>query len=57
MIVELEQQLASVPLLAGDHVTVEISPYDLGKGRLVFRHQNPAERPQGMGPQRNARRR
>ena len=24
--------------LAGDRVTVEISPYDLDRGRLVFRH-------------------
>jgi translation initiation factor IF-1 len=30
--------------LVGDRITVEISPYDLTKGRLVFRHkdQNPA---------------
>ncbi|HVY59547.1 MAG TPA: translation initiation factor IF-1 [Xanthobacteraceae bacterium] len=25
--------------LAGDRVTVEMSPYDLEKGRLVFRHK------------------
>lgn len=24
--------------LTGDKVTVEISPYDLSKGRLIFRH-------------------
>ena len=23
----------------GDKVTVEISPYDLGKGRITFRHK------------------
>jgi translation initiation factor IF-1 len=26
--------------LAGDRVTVEMSPYDLEKGRLVFRHKD-----------------
>ncbi len=25
--------------LVGDQVTVEVSPYDLGKGRLIFRHK------------------
>lgn len=26
--------------LAGDRVTVEMTPYDLTKGRLVFRHKD-----------------
>ena len=26
--------------LAGDRVTVEMSPYDLQKGRLIFRHKD-----------------
>ncbi|MSP50843.1 MAG: translation initiation factor IF-1 [Alphaproteobacteria bacterium] len=26
--------------LAGDRVTVELSPYDLEKGRLIFRHKD-----------------
>jgi translation initiation factor IF-1 len=26
--------------LAGDRVTIEVSPYDLEKGRLVFRHKD-----------------
>ena len=26
-----------ISILAGDHVTVEISPYDLKKGRIVYR--------------------
>ena len=26
--------------LAGDRVTVEMSPYDLDKGRLMFRHKD-----------------
>ena len=25
--------------LAGDKVTVELSPYDLSRGRIVFRHR------------------
>jgi translation initiation factor IF-1 len=28
-----------IKLLAGDKVTVEVSPYDLGKGRITFRHR------------------
>ena len=31
--------------LAGDRVTVEVSPYDLGKGRVIFRHIDTAARP------------
>ena len=27
-----------IKTLAGDRVTVEMSPYDLDKGRLIFRH-------------------
>jgi len=41
--------------LVGDRVTVEVSPYDLSKGRLTFRHREttqvttrrPAFRPAG----------
>jgi translation initiation factor IF-1 len=29
-----------IKTLAGDRVTVEVSPYDLDKGRLVFRHKD-----------------
>ena len=36
-----------IKTLAGDRVTIEMSPYDLHKGRLVFRHRD--ERP-GTGP-------
>ncbi len=43
-----------IKTLAGDRVTVEMSPYDLEKGRLVLRHKDeraamaprPAARPQ-----------
>lgn len=28
-----------IRIVPGDHVTVEISPYDLGKGRIVYRER------------------
>src|SRR3954453_19051836 len=37
-----------IKTLAGDRVTVEMSPYDLEKGRLVFRHKE--ERSAGPRP-------
>ncbi|MGE0269447.1 MAG: translation initiation factor IF-1 [Candidatus Omnitrophota bacterium] len=30
----------SIKILPGDKVTVFLSPYDLGKGRITFRHKN-----------------
>jgi translation initiation factor IF-1 len=27
-----------IRILAGDKVTLELSPYDLSKGRITFRH-------------------
>jgi translation initiation factor IF-1 len=35
-----------IRILAGDRVTLEMSPYDLTKGRINFRHkdENPAPR-------------
>ena len=40
-----------IRILAGDRVTVEMSPYDLTKGRISFRHKDerpatPSQRPQ-----------
>ena len=29
-----------IRITTGDRVTVEISPYDLTKGRITFRHRN-----------------
>jgi len=29
-----------IKVLVGDRVTVEITPYDLTKGRITFRHRN-----------------
>ena len=34
-----------IRILAGDRVTLELSPYDLSKGRISFRHKD--ERPSG----------
>jgi translation initiation factor IF-1 len=43
--------------MRGDRVTVEMSPYDLDKARMTFRHKTPGA-PTGPGPQRqNFRRR
>jgi len=46
-----------IRILAGDRVTLEMSPYDLTKGRICFRHkdENPAPRPPSGG-YRGARR-
>lgn len=44
-----------IRILAGDRVTLELSPYDLTKGRINFRHLE--RRPGGSAPRRNNRRR
>lgn len=41
-----------IKTLAGDRVTVELSPYDLDKGRLVFRHKDERAAPANRPPQR-----
>jgi translation initiation factor IF-1 len=38
--------------LAGDRVTVEMSPYDLDKGRVIFRHKGEGEPAPGAAPRR-----
>jgi translation initiation factor IF-1 len=30
-----------IRVLLGDRVTVEMSPYDMGKGRITYRHKKP----------------
>jgi translation initiation factor IF-1 len=40
-----------IKTLAGDRVTVEVSPYDLEKGRLVFRHKDERTGPVSRPPQ------
>ena len=37
-----------IRILAGDAVTLELSPYDLSKGRIMFRHLKP--RTDGASP-------
>lgn len=42
-----------IRIIAGDKVSLELSPYDLGKGRITFRHlekRGPA--PAGQRPRR-----
>jgi translation initiation factor IF-1 len=41
-----------IRILAGDRVTLEMSPYDLSKGRISFRHKD--ERPAPARQQRPA---
>src|ERR1700742_3505799 len=41
-----------IKTLAGDRVTVEMSPYDLEKGRLIFRHKDERASSAGPAPQR-----
>lgn len=44
-----------IRIIAGDRVTIEMSPYDLSKGRINFRHKDtnvaprPNSRPGGYG--------
>jgi translation initiation factor IF-1 len=33
-----------IRIIPGDHVTVELTPYDLSKGRIVYRHKKPPVR-------------
>jgi len=40
-----------IRILAGDRVTVEMTPYDLTKGRINFRHKEERQMPMG-GPGR-----
>lgn len=42
-----------IRILAGDKVSLEMSPYDLTKGRIIYRHLNG----RGTGPRPNNRRR
>jgi len=39
-----------IKTLAGDRVTVEMTPYDLEKARLVFRHKGEPSTPQQRRP-------
>jgi translation initiation factor IF-1 len=39
-----------IRILAGDRVTVEMTPYDLTKGRITFRHKEERGGAPGGGP-------
>ena len=44
-----------IRIIAGDQVSLELSPYDLSKGRITFRHlgkTNGAPRPQNRAARR-----
>ena len=41
-----------IKTLVGDRVTVEMTPYDLSKGRIIFRERTPGQGPGGGGPRR-----
>jgi translation initiation factor IF-1 len=46
-----------IRIIAGDDVTLELSPYDLSKGRIMFRHLPPRTgAPGGPGGHRPVRR-
>jgi translation initiation factor IF-1 len=47
---------ARIRMLAGDRVTVELTPYDLTKGRINFRHKDERAMP-SMGARPFKRRR
>jgi translation initiation factor IF-1 len=44
----------NIRILAGDNVSLELSPYDLSKGRITFRHLERTG-PLGPRPQRSFR--
>jgi translation initiation factor IF-1 len=44
-----------IRMLAGDRVTVEMTPYDLDRGRVIFRHKD--ERASAGAPKRRPFRR
>lgn len=43
-----------IKTLAGDRVTVEMSPYDLEKGRVIFRHKGEGAAAAGRKPPQRA---
>jgi len=44
-----KMRIRRIRVLAGDRVTVELSPYDLTKGRINFRHKDTTA-PPAMAP-------
>lgn len=47
-----KMRINHIRILPGDIVTVELTPYDLTKGRIIFRHKN-LKGVKGQGPQQN----
>ncbi len=48
---------ARIRVLAGDRVTIEMTPYDLTKGRIIFRHKDERSVTAGPVPRRQQFRR
>lgn len=46
-----------IRIIAGDRVTLEMSPYDLNKGRITFRHLETRNAPSPAGGRQRQRRR
>jgi translation initiation factor IF-1 len=44
-----------IRILAGDNVSLELSPYDLSKGRITFRHLESRPSPAPRAPARKTR--
>jgi translation initiation factor IF-1 len=44
-----------IRILAGDNVSLELSPYDLTKGRITFRHLEQRPRVSAAAPRRTSR--
>ena len=42
----------NIRILAGDKVSLELSPYDLTRGRITFRHLEPRTGPMPKAPPR-----
>ena len=36
-----KMRINHIRILPGDHVTLELTPYDLTKGRITYRHSSP----------------
>ncbi|AXK38168.1 translation initiation factor IF-1 [Crenobacter cavernae] len=49
-----KMRMHRIKIIVGDRVTVEMSPYDLSKGRINYRHPTP--RPDGSRPPPRPRR-
>lgn len=45
-----------IRVLVGDRVTVQMSPYDLSRGRITYRHKVATGNPAGPPPQQRRRR-